>query len=80
MKSTADLLKSYTLPVVKKRETLRGNFVTRFALKTGKPEGYIRYRLTGIPTADLFCLEKNADNYKGEWSKAFFGQLIPKDK
>lgn len=57
------------------RATERGELLKKFSVKTGKPLGFIAYRLTGIPTRDLYFIEKQCDTYQGPWSKAFFGML-----
>jgi hypothetical protein len=57
------------------RDTERGILLKKFSEKTGKDIKYIAFRLTCIPTADLYFIEKQCDNYKGEWSKCFFGML-----
>lgn len=57
------------------RTTERGELLKKFAAKTEKPIGFIAYKLTGIPTPDLYYIEKQCDTYKGPWSKAFFGML-----
>lgn len=77
-RSMEDLLSSYEPQPMTKgsiRHTERGILLERFALMTGRRIGYIAYRLTNIPTADLYALEKQCDQYKGPWSKAFFGAL-----
>jgi hypothetical protein len=57
------------------RDTERGILLSKFSDKTGKPIGYIAMRLTKVPTSDLYHLEKACDNYKGAWSKCFFGSI-----
>lgn len=59
--------------------TERGVLLQKFSEKTGKPIGYIAMRLTGVPISDLYHLEKACDNYKGAWSKCFFGSIKVKD-
>ena len=61
------------------KKTERGVFLEKFAGKTKKPIGYIAMRLTGIKTSDLYYIEKQCDNYKGEWCKCFYGMLKPKE-
>lgn len=62
-------------PVASKPLTERGVLLSKFSDKTGKPIGYIAMRLTGVPISDLYHLEKACDNYKGAWSKCFFGSI-----
>lgn len=57
------------------RATERGELLKKFAEQTGKPIRFIAFKLTGIPTQDLYFIEKQCDTYKGPWSKAFFGML-----
>lgn len=73
MKSMAELLPLRTKP--KKRATERGELLKYFAEKTGKPIGYIAFKLTGIPTKDVYYIKSSCDQYRGEWAKAFYGQL-----
>ena len=61
--------------VQKSRATERGDLLKYFSEKTGRPIKYIAFRLTAIPTSDLYHLQKQCDTYKGPWAKAFFGQL-----
>jgi hypothetical protein len=77
--SASDLfsLKKYIISRGSKK-TERGIFLEKFAEKTKKPLGYIALRLQGIPTTDLYYIEKQCDNYKGEWSKCFWGMLKPR--
>ena len=72
-------IEKYTLQN-KSKITERGEFLKLFSQKIGKPIGFVAMKLKGIPTSDLYILQKNCDQYKGEWSKAFYGQLIPRDK
>src|SRR4051812_5714113 len=74
MKPIADYLKDKVVSG-QKRTTERGELLKKFAEKTGKPLRYIAFRLTKIPTADLYFIEKKCDTYKGPWGKAFFGML-----
>lgn len=64
----------------KKRASERGDFLKYFAKRTDRPIKYIAFRLTGIPTADFYYIQKQCDSYKGPWAKAFFGMLKPKKK
>jgi hypothetical protein len=66
--------------VTKTKKTERGEFLKKFGEKIGKPIGYVAMRLTGVPTADFYFIEKQCDNYKGPWAKCFYGMLKTGDK
>ncbi len=64
---------------VSSRKTERGEFLKLFASKINKPIGYVAMRLKGIPTEDLYFIQKQCDQYKGEWAKCFYGMLKVKE-
>lgn len=74
MEHISSLFKKYEV-APKSRRTERGDLLEYFSKKTGKPIPYIAMRLTGIPTHDLYHIQKQCDQYKGPWGKAFFGML-----
>ena len=79
VKSASDLFGNYRMPVpASTRKTERGEFLKRFAAKTGRTIPFIALKLQGVPTEDLYAFEKQCDSYKGPWSKAFFGALKPR--
>lgn len=61
--------------IVSTRKSERGDMLKIFSEKTGKPIRYIAFRLTGIPTSDLYFIDKQCEAYKGPYGKAFFGML-----
>lgn len=69
-----ELLEQYKV-VPKSRRSERGDLLEYFSTKTGKPIPYIAMRLTGIPTSDLYYIQKQCDQYDGPWGKAFFGMI-----
>lgn len=75
-----DLFGNKRFVVTKSRESERGQLLKYFAQKTGKPIGYIAFRLTKVPTGDLYHIQKTCDAYDGAWSKCFFGMLKPKNE
>ena len=74
-KSATDLFGNYRLVPSKRRETERGMLLEYFSKKTGRPIKFIAFKLTSIPTPDLYHIKKQCDIYKGVWAKAFFGML-----
>ena len=68
-------LKSIGENVRESQRVERGEFLKRFAEKTGRTIPFIAFKLQGVPTEDLYAFEKQCDSYKGPWSKAFFGAL-----
>lgn len=77
MKTAQDLFGNKRIMLSNSRKSERGEFLKHFAEKTGKPLGYIAYRLTKVPTSDFYFIQKQCDEYKGPWAKAFFGMLKP---
>ncbi len=77
--SAQDLFGNRRFAVSSSKKTERGELLKYFAQKTGKSIGYIAFRLTKIPTADLYFIQKRCDEYDGPWSKAFFGMLKAKN-
>ena len=66
----------FKLPIiVNDRRTERGEFLKRFSNKMGYSIGRIAKMLQGIPTEDLYFIEKQCNNYNGAWGKAFNGML-----
>lgn len=72
-KSATDLFGTFRFIATKGSE--RGMLLKYFSEKTKKPLPYIAFKLTGIPTPDLYHIKKQCDTYKGPWAKAFFGML-----
>lgn len=75
LKYGSDLFGNKRITLSNKRTSERGELLKYFAEKTGKPIKYIAFRLTMVPTADLYFMQKQCDTYKGPFSKCFFGML-----
>lgn len=72
-------IEKYTLQNTS-RKTERGEFLKYFSEKIGKPIGYAAMKLKGIPTEDLYFIQKACDQYDGPWAKCFYGSLKVKIK
>lgn len=67
------------------KKTERGEILKSFAEKLGwfdskgKPAiGRVARAVQGIPTGDLYYIQKQCDSYKGPWAKAFHGMMKPR--
>lgn len=72
-----DLFGAYRI-VPKKGGSERGEFLKKFSEKTGKPIKYIAFKLTGVPTTDLYAFDKKCEEYAKSgkpYSKCFYGCL-----
>jgi hypothetical protein len=59
----------------KTKTTERGEMLKLFAQKTNRTIGFIAFKLTGIPTEDLYHIDSVCSKYNGPYSKCFFGSL-----
>ena len=64
----------------KTKKTERGELLKLFAQKTNREIRFIAFKLTGIPTEDLYYIDSVCSKYSGPYSKCFFGMLKPVDK
>jgi hypothetical protein len=81
MISMADIISSRA-PVQKSQKTERGELLSYFSTKLDKKIPYVAFKLTMIPTEDLYFIKSNCDDYErrgGIWAKAFYGSLKPHD-
>lgn len=79
MISISDLIKDRVVVKATSRTTERGEFLKYFSSKIEKPVGYVAMRLKGIPTEDLYFIQKSCDQYNGPWAKCFYGSLKVKN-
>ena len=76
IKDARDLFGKRHLVLNKKsRKTERGEWLKHFAKKTGRTIPFIAYKLTNVPTDDLYAFNKKCEEYKGGYGKAFWGSL-----
>lgn len=76
--STASLFGSYQLPLPKKRVTERGELLSYFSQRIGKPIGFVAMKVTGLKLPDLYYLKSSCDQaaVRGvPWGAAFYTSL-----
>lgn len=70
---------THIMPKKKRPPTERGELLKYFAMKTGKPIGYIAMRLKHMPELkDLYYLKSTCDQeeFRGTpWTKVFYGSI-----
>ncbi len=77
MKSMASLLQKREVQP-KKKITERGELMSYFSKKLDKKIPYVAFKLTSVPTQDLYFIKSSCDDYErrgGIWAKAFYGSL-----
>lgn len=76
IQSASDLFGNYRiLHNPSSGKTERGEWLKYFAKKTGRTIGFIAFKLTGVPTEDLWAFDKKCQEYKGGYEKCFWGCL-----
>lgn len=71
------LFEGYVLPEADNK-TERGELLLYFAKKTGYTIKRVAFKLTGIPTKDLYYIKSCCDDYENRgntWGKCFNGML-----
>jgi hypothetical protein len=78
-----DLFGNWSVPIPKNEKQKRGELISYFAQKTGRTEGYIRFKLTGMMDLDtLYFLRSDCDQAAARgvpWGAAFHTAIKPKE-
>lgn len=79
-----DLFGNFRFIPVARKQRERGELLKYFCQKLGKSQreiGFVAFKVTGIPTRDLYYIKSICDQYenegKGAWGKCFYGCLKP---
>lgn len=78
----SDLFGHLTAPQKPSRKTERGELLSHFAVKLGKPLGYVAFKTAGLSLQDLYFIKSDCSQaeHRGiPWGAAFHTALKPKE-